>query len=169
MFNFKQKKFADIYDQHLEKIYRFVYLKVGSVEISQDLTSQVFSKGWEKFKSKEKMKNPSAYLYQIARAEIANYYRSRDKLKIVSVDTDILELLEAGGKSLEEQQAISQEIEGLRVKLACLDDESQNILIWRYVDNLPIKQVAKLANRPSNTTRVMIHRALKELRGKMDW
>lgn len=160
----KKRKFAEIYDENIDKIFRFVYLKVGSVEISQDLTGQVFSKGWEKFAGKEKLKNPSAYLYQIARSEIANYYRVKDKLKIAPINEDILE---TDSLNLEEQRAKTEEIEEMRVKLACLDDEQQNLLIWRYVDNLSIRQVAKLAHRPSNTTRVMIHRALKELKEGM--
>ena len=43
------EQFSSIYDQYIDKIYRFVYLKVSSQEIAEDITSKVFIKGWEAF------------------------------------------------------------------------------------------------------------------------
>ena len=44
------EQFSQIYDQYIDKIYRFVYLKVNSQEIAEDITSKVFIRGWEKFR-----------------------------------------------------------------------------------------------------------------------
>ena len=37
-----RKKFSKIYDQYINKIYRFILLKVSSQEIAEDLTSETF-------------------------------------------------------------------------------------------------------------------------------
>jgi RNA polymerase sigma-70 factor (ECF subfamily) len=36
------EQFGEIYDQYIEKIYRFVYLKVNSQEVAEDITSKCF-------------------------------------------------------------------------------------------------------------------------------
>ena len=44
-----QKQFSKIYDQYISRIYRFVFLRVNSVDIAQDLTSETFTRAWSSF------------------------------------------------------------------------------------------------------------------------
>ena len=81
------EQFGQIYDQYIDKIYSFVYLKVNSQEIAEDITSKVFLKGWEAFKEPGAgIKNPGAFLYQIARNAVVDHYREKGRQKTVSVD-----------------------------------------------------------------------------------
>ena len=57
-----KKQFSKIYDEHIKKIYRFVYLKVSSEDIAQDIASETFLKAWDKFKAGEEIKNMQAFL-----------------------------------------------------------------------------------------------------------
>jgi len=45
-----KKKFSKIYHQQVNNIYRFVYLKIDSPEITEDLTAEVFREFWKIFK-----------------------------------------------------------------------------------------------------------------------
>lgn len=156
------KKFAKIYDKHIDKIYRFIFFKTGSKELAEDLTSQVFTKGWKKFKLQgAEIKNMSAYLFQIARAEVANHYRESSKFQIVSAEA--LEIADEK-EGLETSQDINLLGQGVQSGLKQLEEESQNILIWHYVEGLSFKEIGEFLNRPEGTVRVMAHRALKELR-----
>lgn len=160
--NYK-KKFAKLYDKHLNGIYRFVFLKIGSPETAEDLTSQVFTKAWKKFRTGT-IENQSAYLYQIARSEIADYYRSQSKFKIISVESaSIVD----SGPSVEEEQAGKLDVNFLQQVLGRLEDDYQNILIWRYVDGYSIKEIAKIMDKSEGAVRVTIHRALKA--AKEEW
>ena len=160
-----KKKFAKIYDKLVDKIYRFVFLKVGSEEVAEDLTAQVFAKGWERFSTGEDIRNPSAYLYQMARAEIANHFRQNSKFKLVSAETNQLADPQPG---IEERQQGQSEIEALRTCLAKLNDDYQNVLIWRYLDGYSNKEIARMLEKSEGAVRVMLHRGLKELRQKME-
>jgi RNA polymerase sigma factor (sigma-70 family) len=151
------KKFAKIYDKHIDKIYRFVFLKTGTKEIAEDITSQVFTKGWRKFKLQGKdIENMQAYLFQIARAEVANHYRETGKFQIISAES--IEIQDT------KTDLASQDIKDL---LKGVDDELQDIIIWHYVEGMGFKEIGNLLNKPEGTVRVMAHRALKELREKM--
>lgn len=160
----KNKKFAKIYSQNVEKIYRFVFLKTGAKDIAEDLTSQVFSKTWQRFRVGGKLENPSAYLYQVARAEMANFFRKKAKQPIVGIND--LEITDVGNTP-EQNQIIQADLSGLQKALGLLDEESQNLVTWRYIEQMPIKQVSRMCGRPEGTVRVMLHRTLKELREKM--
>lgn len=153
----ENKKFAKIYDKHIDKIYRFIFLKTGTKETAEDITSQVFTKGWRKFKLQgADINNMQAYLFQIARAEVANHYREASKFQIISAEA--VEIVDAKG------DIASQDIKDV---LRGVDDELQDIIIWHYVEGMSFKEIGKLLNKPEGTARVMAHRALKELREKM--
>ncbi len=159
------KKFAKIYDKHIDKIYRFIFFKTGSKELAEDLTSQVFTKGWKKFKLQgAEIKNMSAYLFQIARAEVANHYRETSKFQIVSAESVEIVDEREGLEASQDIQLIGQDIQKA---LGQLEEESQNILIWHYVEGLSFKEIGEFLNRPEGTVRVMAHRALKELKEAM--
>ena len=162
---YPKKKFAKLYDKYVEKIYRFVFLKVSSQEEAQDLTSQVFTKGWRKFRKGEKIDNPSAYLYQIARAEIANHHREKAKFQTVQASAD--QIIDPN-PGLEEAQELQSDLEILKKTLPQLKDDYQNVVIWRYLEGFSIKNIAQMMEKPEGTVRVMVHRALKELREKME-
>jgi len=69
-----RREFSKIYDQCIDKIYRFIFLKVNSKEIAQDLCSETFLKGWETYKKNTKIENPSAFLYRIASILVIDYF-----------------------------------------------------------------------------------------------
>jgi len=160
----QEKQFEKIYDNYIDKIYRFVFLKVDSEEAAQDVTAQVFTKGWRKFKSGTRIKNVSAYLYQIARAEVANYYRGSRKYQIVSVES--VQVVDTE-QDIEKQQIKGSDIAEVKKLLGQLDEDSQNVLIWRYLDGYSNKEIAGMLGKSEGAVRVMIHRALAQLREKV--
>ena len=158
------EQFGAIYDQYVGKIYRFIFLKVESQEVAEDLCSEVFVRCIEEFQKKS-IENAQAYLYQVARYTIADYYREKASRKIVPID-DIGELAEENASLLEEV-ILNAEIEEVRKALALLRDEYQNFIIWRYLDELSISEIAQIAEKTEGNVRVGIHRALGALREEM--
>lgn len=162
-----KKKFSKTYDKYIEKIYRFIYLKVDTQETAEDITSQVFIKAWKVIKKtskQEEIKNISAYLYQIARAEIANHYRGKSKIQTISIESFQISDSQI---DLEKEQFNKVEIEGLKKAISQLDDDYQNVIIWRHLDGLSYKKIAEIMEKPEGTVRVINHRALKALREKI--
>lgn len=163
----REKQFEKVYDNYIDKIYRFVFLKVDSEEAAKDVTAQVFTNAWRKFKTGAVIKNVSAYLYQIARAEIANYYRDSRKYQIVSVESAQIVDTEGTIAVVEAKQQMGSDIAAVKKLLSQLDEDSQNVLIWRYLDNYSNKEIAEMLGKSEGAIRVMIHRALAKLREKV--
>lgn len=160
-----RKKFSKIYDQNIDKIYRFVYIKVNSQEIAEDLTSETFLRGWEAFKQNNDIENPQAFLYQIARNLVTDFYRKKGQVNLVSIDN--CKEMSDPQLNLEKQSIVLSDMEQVRTALIGLKEDYQNVVIWHYLDDLPVPEIAKIMGRPEGTVRVMLHRALKELRDKL--
>jgi len=163
MSNFR-KKFSKIYDQYVEKIYRFIFLKVSSQEIAEDLTSETFLRGWESFKNRNDIENPQAFLYQIARNLITDHYREKGKYQVVSAE---FSPVTDPRTDLEERAILNSDLDIIRQNLSGLKEDYQNAIVWYYLDDLPISEVAKLLDRSEEAARVLLHRALESLREKI--
>jgi RNA polymerase sigma-70 factor (ECF subfamily) len=160
-----RKIYAGIYDQYVDKIYRFVVLKVKSQEAAQDLTSEVFIRGWEAMKAQgSKIDNMQAFLYQIARNLIVDHYRDTAKAQLVSVD---LAPVIDSGINLEERAVIGSDMDQVKAALANLKEEYREVLVWYYLDELSAPEIAKLTGKEEGNIRVLIHRALQALKEEM--
>lgn len=158
-----QKQFSQIYDNYIDKIYRFVYMKVSSQEIAEDITSKAFLRGWEAFQSQsEEIKNPGAFLYQIARNAIVDHYREKGRTNIVSVD--VSPQIADPSKSAHDKAILSADINVIKKAIQKLKKEHQDVIIWHYLEDMPIADMAELLGKPAGTVRVMLHRGLKELK-----
>ena len=160
-----EERFGEIYDQYVVKIYRFIVLKVDSQEVAEDLCSEVFTRVFQEFQ-KQEIQNMQAFLYQVARHIIADYYRDRASFRIVRIEE--AEGLVAREHSLLEKAATLSEIEEVKQALANLRDEYQNLIIWRYLDELSIPEIAQLEGKSEGSVRVSLHRAMEALRGKLE-
>jgi len=168
-----RKTYSDIYDKYVDKIYRFVLLKVKSPEIAEDLCSEVFLRGWQAFKSqnekqktKNKIDNIQAFLYQIARNLLVDHYREASKAQLVSVEympiTD-------DSQDLEEKAVIQSDLERVKAALVDIKDDYREVIIWYYLDEFSVPEIAKILNKSEPTVRVLIHRALKALKNELNF
>jgi len=161
-----RKEFSKIYDKYIDKIYRFVFLKVNSPEVAEDLTSETFLRGWQTFRiqnSEFRIQNPPAFLYQIARNLVIDYYREKGKVQLVSADYRIID----PRINLEERANLNSELEEVKRGLAELKDEYQDVIIYRYLDELSVPEIAKVMQKSEGTVRVLLHRALNALRNEL--
>ncbi len=169
--------FSKIYDQYVTKIYRFIYLKVSSQEVAEDLSSEVFMRTWETYKKSTpssdgvpgrmtgQIRNIQAYLYQVARNIVADHYRTR-KIQIVSVE-ETVELTDESD-SLQDQALVSMEMDRIQKALATIQDDYQDLIIWRYLDELSVPEIAQITGKTEENIRVGIHRALQALKSKVE-
>ena len=162
-----QKEFSDIYDQNINKIYRFIFVKVNSQEIAEDLCSEAFLRAWQAYQKagnpghSQKIKNPSAFLYKIARNLVIDHYREKGRTQVVS--SEDLPLIDPQ-TTVGDQVIFNSDLEQVKAALTNLNDDYQNVIIWHYLDDMSVSEIAKFLDKQEGTVRVQIHRALKCLR-----
>jgi len=155
-----RKDFSEIYDKYIEKIYRFIFLKVNSQDIAEDLTSETFLRVFESFKTNN-IENPQAFLYRVARNLVTDHYREKGRTQVVSADyVSVVDPEE----NLEKKAILNSDMDNIRTALASLKREYQDVIIYHYLDELSIPEIAKIMEKSEGTVRVTLHRALRALR-----
>ncbi len=159
----KKKRFGKIYDNHVEEIYRFVFLKVSTRDIAQDITSETFKKGWEIFKKNPDMENPRAYLYKVARNLVIDHYRTKKQ----HLSPDNLDL-ESEEKDLVEKANLSGEMRRIKKAMENLKDNYQDVIIHKYLEEMSNSEIAEIMDKSEGAVRVLAHRAITALEEELE-
>jgi RNA polymerase sigma-70 factor (ECF subfamily) len=158
--------FGQLYERHVQSVFRFVYSHVDNQSDAEDLTEEVFLRVWRAIHRYQEQGVPFiAFLIRIARNVIIDYYRStrRDNLNLPLEDIQI-----AGSKSrLDENLIQSQEGSEIRAMLANLKDEYRTVLVLRFMNELSPDEIAEVMGKSSGAIRVIQFRALAALRKLM--
>ena len=170
----KKDEFIQLYNNHVTAIYRYVFLRVNSRELAQDLTSEVFLRAWaniveNKTEAKEEavfIQNPKSFLFKIARNLVIDFYRKKDKTD-VSLD-EIQTQIPDFSSNPEEKTNLALEMATVRKALNQLKDDYRDIIIWHYLEELSIPEIAEILEKTENATRVMLSRGLEKLRSCLE-
>ena len=162
--------FAEVYDFYVIKIFRFVYLKTNSKEVAEDITSEAFMKCWKHVKAlQEKPKEGISdhetigpLLYTIARNTVIDYYRKKNE-DHVGISDEMKDKIADKRQNISEKLIIKQEVEYIINVIKELRDEYQEVLLLKFVEDLPNGEISKITGKSEGSTRVLIHRALKSL------
>jgi RNA polymerase sigma-70 factor (ECF subfamily) len=156
--------FSQIYDAHVEKIFRFIFLKVNSQDIAQDLCSETFLRAWQCFKDNKKIDNYNAFLYQIARNLVIDHYRERGRTQTISAD--YVPIMDPN-QNLEGKTLQDSDMSVIQSELINLKPEYQEVIIWHYIEDLSVPEIAEMLDKKEGTVRVKLHRALKALKSRL--
>ncbi|MGI6357235.1 MAG: RNA polymerase sigma factor [Bacillota bacterium] len=149
--------FRQIYDSHLEDLLRYAYFRTGNLSDAEDVVAQVFLKAWEALPAYEQRGIPFLHwLYRIAGNTIKNTYRRRE--------------VPVGWEPMATAAAAQQELESTADRLdlgrllANLPEKQQQVLVLRYVQDLSVRDVAKIMGKSENAIKQLAFRALQSLR-----
>jgi len=155
--------FGLVYDQYIERIYRFVYYKTHHKPTAEDLTSDVFMKALAKVASFDATKGSfTGWIYQIARNTVIDHYR-RDKSYI-----DIEDMWDLASDSDTERDAEAViMVTKVQEHLAVLSSEQRDIVIMRVWEGLSHREIAEVLGKSEASCKMAYSRATKTLRESM--
>jgi len=158
---FKEQFFSQIYDEHIDKVYRFVFFKVSNETLAQDITSETFTRLWKEIVSDREVRNPSGFLFRVAKNMVIDHYRVKGQNPII---LDNLDTVLDSNQDIEQNAAVKDDMRIVTAALSKLSDDSRLAVSMYYIEQEPISEVAKALNRSQGATRVLIHRGMKQLR-----
>ncbi len=151
-----------LYEETLPAIYRFIYGKVGNREEAEDLTSQVYLKALNGLDQSRDVISAQAWLFQVARTTIADYWRAFYRLRSSSLD----DLLAAGWDSPPATPSDAGDAgdaeERAEHVLARLSERYRDVLTLRFLLNLSLKETAARMNLSEANVKVLQFRALRK-------
>ena len=158
--------FGELYEQYVDKIYRYVHFKVGDQGDTEDLTSQTFLKAWDAIGDYEWRNYPfGAWLFRIAHNLVVDYHRARRPSVTLDDATPQLEH-RASQENIRPEHLLSELITMDRVRHAVgrLTEEQQQVLVLRFFEGLSTGEVAKIMGKRRGAIRGLQFRALGALR-----
>lgn len=157
--------FGRLYDHYIKPIYRFVALKVGTREIAEDLTHEVFMSAWQKLPDFREQGFPfGSWLYTIARNKVIDHYRT--KKGTVSIDDEVIiesDLFQVGTRA-EDEFDLKLSLAKIKSAFSCLTAEQREVITMRFVNDLTPQEIAQILNKREGTIRIIQHRAINKLK-----
>lgn len=147
-------------DRYYDNIFSYLFRKVGSIELAEDLTQEVFLrlvKTLSRYRPTGKFSN---YVFTIA-VNAANDYFRKNKLfiheELNSIDIDAG--IDIEGILIEQEQHIR-----LKEALGKLPDMQKDAILLRYFHNMKIKDIAKITGTNPSTVKSRISQGLNKLK-----
>jgi RNA polymerase sigma-70 factor (ECF subfamily) len=155
--------FTELYRSHLRDVYSYAYYRVGDHHDAEDLTEQTFLQAYRHFERAQRESDGRPlrpWLIRIAHNLAANYYRDRSRkpqthledAAIISAPHDTADLVEG-----------RQELEAVLAGVSMLPDDRREALIMRFALGMDNREIARALDRTEGATKVLIHRAIKQL------
>ena len=157
------RRFTELYKAHLRDVYSYSYYRVGNHHDAEDLTEQTFLQAYRHF---ERALNESdgrplrPWLIRIAHNLAANLYRDRSRKPVTNIEAiaepDALHTTEDIVEGREDLRRILDGVQDL-------PDDRREALIMRFALGMDNKEIARALGRTDGATKVLIHRAIKQL------
>jgi RNA polymerase sigma-70 factor (ECF subfamily) len=157
---------SQAYDVLIERfsgpIYRFFYYSHGNHDLAEDQTSETFG---NLLQAIHKMRGDAgclrAFIYGVARNVLRRGWR---KQQPPMAGEEALAVLPDHAPSAHERAAERQAYERALLAINSFADPVRQILIMRFVDELPLDEIAEVLELPLGTVKSYIHRGRQRLR-----
>jgi RNA polymerase sigma-70 factor (ECF subfamily) len=162
--------FVELYDQYYSQIFGYVLKRTASIEVAQDVTSEVFFKAFKNLRQFHWRGVPfSSWLYRIATNEIANYFTKNKpwQLSLEEVSNSIsssdpwaeTELLQAEAELRRREDFLT-----LHENISKLQLKYQEVIVLRYFEDKQLKEIGEILGKREGTVKSLLHRGLEKLR-----
>lgn len=155
----------EIYKQHSNSVYKYLFCLTGNADISEELTQETFAiavKEITKFKGKCKV---SVWLCQIAKylwyKELKK--KSRKNISIEEINEEIEDT-----KTVEDIICYNEDKMRLFKEIQKLDEKSREVVYLRIAGNLSFIEIGEVLGKTSNWARVTFYRAKQKLKETRD-
>jgi RNA polymerase sigma-70 factor, ECF subfamily len=157
------RDFTELYRTHLRDVYSYAYYRIGNHHDAEDLTEQTFLQAYRHFARAVRESNGRPlrpWLIRIAHNLAANYYRDRSRRPQTNLeDAGVLPALHPTEELVEGREEVKEVLAGV----AALPDDRREALIMRFALGMENKEIARALGRSEGATKVLIHRAIKQL------
>lgn len=159
--------FEELYTRYSSRVFGYLYQRLnGDVEEAEDITSEVFTKVYQKIESFEVQGAPlSSWLFRIARNQLIDSVRRKKKPAAV-VTLDDAPMLTAGAvfEGIDQRMALDL----IKGGLARLTPEQRQVIILRFLEDKSILETAGIMQRNEEAVKKLQARGLASLRRNIE-
>ncbi len=161
------REFSDLYRGHLRDVYSYAYYRIGNHHDAEDLTEQTFLQAYRHFERAQRESDGRPlrpWLIRIAHNLASNYHRDRSRRPEAALDAVEPPSAPHGTERIAEGRA---ELKHLMNSMQELPGDRREALIMRFALGMDNREIARALGRTDGATKVLIHRAIKQLEEEM--
>ncbi len=150
-----------LYTYYYQSIFRYLYYRTGDLRVAEDLTGEVFLKMVQGLHSIRLEITPlQAWLFLVARNMSIDYFRRINLHAEVAMD-DTMDGEDPNLDTVVEYRLTS---ESLAKAVAKLDDLQKDVILLRFIEDMPIHAVAIVLHKSQDSIKSLQRRGLMALR-----
>jgi RNA polymerase sigma-70 factor (ECF subfamily) len=155
-----QDALRTLYERYFDRIYNYVYARLGRAEDAEDLAIDTMTKSLTRLDLfRDEGVAFSSWVYRIAHNATIDHYRRHGKVAFVSLE-HAPPSASPDPSDLAVEQLSNQD---LHAAIRDLTDEQQQVLILRFFQDLTANQVAGIMGKSVGAVQALQHRALGSL------
>ena len=150
-----------LYDRALPQVYGYLLHRCGGAALAEDLTGETFLAAVEAVRREGCPPPTTGWLVGIARHKLVDHWRRRERelrgLRVVADDR-------SGAEPDDDPWDATLDAIRAQQTLASLAGQHRAALLLRYVDDLPVPEVAAVLGRTLHATEALLVRARRAFR-----
>jgi RNA polymerase sigma-70 factor, ECF subfamily len=156
--------FAELYQRNLNVVYRYHLARVGNIHDAQDLTAETFLAAQEAIASFSGRGQFAAWLMGIARRKTANFFRRKRSILPLEAAEQLVDDAIAPEEFAERQLSLEQ----ITQALSYLSYDRAEAISLQLFSGLSVPETAKVMGKSEGAVKMLVSRALKDLRIHLD-
>lgn len=154
--------FRLLYDKYFEMVYRFLFQRLGSEQLADEVTSEVFYKVLSSLQKYEHRGLPfSSWLLRIAHNECVRYFRKNQRSRVVRLQTSHLQNL----MDVPPEEDEFKTLKPLLLKaLGALKPDDLQLIEMRFFEGRPFKEMAEILDKKESAIKMKVYRLLDKLK-----
>jgi RNA polymerase sigma-70 factor (ECF subfamily) len=158
--------FGLIYDRYMDTVFRFIYFRVGSRPLAEDLTADTFLRALKRIGSFTwQGRDLGAWLVTIARNLVADHFKSgRYRLEVTTGDVLDADKADRGPEGSPEA-AVVDHITNVALLRAVkqLNPEQQECIVLRFLHGFSVAETAQAMGKNEGAIKALQYRAVRAL------
>lgn len=150
----------EIFDLEESGLLQFAYGIVGRREIAEDLVQEAFLRLHEHW---QEVQNPKAWLYRSIRNMALNHLRDHRRETSLGEGSDWASESPTAAETLGRSEAVGV----LRMLMAEMPREEQQLILWKYTASLSYDEISKRTGMTVSNVGYKLHHLLKGLADAM--
>lgn len=152
-------EFKSIFDQYYTPIKNFLYYKSGDVDLSEDITQDVFMKLWDK-REDVQQETVKSYLYTIANNMLLNKIR-HDKVVLSFAEKNKNQQEEQSPEFTLEEKEFKIELERV---IGAMPEKQREVFLMNRIEEMTYKDIADSLQLSVKAVEKRMHGALAHIR-----
>ena len=151
-----REAFEDLINIYFDRLYKEAYLRCKHEEDAKEIVQETIYKAYKNVKSLKEPKYFKTWISKILINVSNDYMRENGMVELEHEENDYV-------KKVHNDDQVEIKID-LYNAMDELEDKYKDVIILRYIEDLKIEDISKILERPVNTIKTHIRKAIKDMK-----